>query len=58
LRARPWGASLRLVAVTGMGQAPDVDATSRAGFDAHVTKPAPPHRIVRLACEGSGAQAA
>jgi len=49
LRARPWGASLRLVAVTGMGQAADVAATRDAGFHAHVTKPAPARRIVALA---------
>jgi signal transduction histidine kinase len=51
LRARPWGAALRLVAVTGMGQAADLAATREAGFNAHVTKPAPTRRIVALACD-------
>ena len=58
LRMRPWSASLRLVAVTGMGQAADIESTRRAGFHAHVTKPAATDRIVALASEDAGAQAA
>jgi len=58
LRMRPWSASLRLVAVTGMGAASDIESTRRAGFHAHMTKPAATARIVALASEDAGAQAA
>jgi len=44
---------LRLVALTGMGQQSDVEATRRAGFEAHLTKPAQPEEIVRLASGGA-----
>ena len=51
LRTEPWAASLRLVALTGFGQPSDIEASMQAGFDAHLTKPAPPEEIVRLAAE-------
>jgi two-component system CheB/CheR fusion protein len=41
--------SIRLVAVTGMGQQGDLEATAQAGFHAHLTKPAPPDRVLALA---------
>jgi CheY-like chemotaxis protein len=40
LRAEQQLALLRIVALTGMGQKTDLDATRAAGFDAHLTKPA------------------
>jgi CheY-like chemotaxis protein len=46
LRAELTG--VRLVAVTGYGQADDVTAALEAGFEAHVTKPPDPRRIERL----------
>jgi CheY-like chemotaxis protein len=49
LRATPWGRAIRLVALTGMGQKGDVDATRAAGFDAHLTKPARIQEVIRLA---------
>jgi signal transduction histidine kinase/ActR/RegA family two-component response regulator len=49
LRAQPWAAGLRLVALTGMGQKADLDATRAAGFDAHLTKPASEDEIRREA---------
>jgi CheY-like chemotaxis protein len=49
LRAQPWAAGLRLVALTGMGQKADLDATRAAGFDAHLTKPASKDEIRREA---------
>jgi signal transduction histidine kinase/ActR/RegA family two-component response regulator len=52
LRARPGGGSMRLVAVTGMGRESDVTRTREAGFDAHLTKPADPDRILQLAQPG------
>jgi signal transduction histidine kinase/CheY-like chemotaxis protein len=49
LRAQPWAHDLRLVAVTGMGRAGDRTATRDAGFSAHLTKPASPEDVLRLA---------
>jgi CheY-like chemotaxis protein len=49
LRAEPWATHVRLVALTGMGQNSDIEATRAAGFHAHLTKPAAPDEIVRLA---------
>jgi len=45
LRARPWAASLRLVAVTGWGQEEDRKLALRSGFDHHITKPVEPARL-------------
>jgi signal transduction histidine kinase/ActR/RegA family two-component response regulator len=39
LRAAEGGAALRLVAITGWGQAADQRRTREAGFDAHLVKP-------------------
>ena len=39
IRAQPWGARIRLIALTGWGQAEDVERARAAGFDHHVTKP-------------------
>jgi PAS domain S-box-containing protein len=39
IRTRPWGRAIRIVAVTGWGQAQDKQAAYDAGFDHHVTKP-------------------
>jgi len=39
LRAEAWGQAIRLVAVTGWGQAPDRADALAAGFNAHLTKP-------------------
>ncbi len=39
LRAEPWAKGVRIVAVTGLGQAGDRRATADAGFDAHLVKP-------------------
>ena len=49
LRGDAGMAGLRLVALTGMGQQRDVQSTHAAGFDAHLTKPAPAHEVLRLA---------
>jgi signal transduction histidine kinase/ActR/RegA family two-component response regulator len=55
LRAEPWGGPARLVALTGMGQKTDLEATRAAGFAAHLTKPAPVAEILRLASAEEGA---
>ncbi len=49
LRATPWGRAIRIVALTGMGQKGDLDATRAAGFDAHLTKPASIQEVMCLA---------
>ena len=51
LKSEPWAGSLRLIALTGMGRPSDVDATQRAGFHAHLTKPAEPEELIRFASE-------
>jgi len=47
----PWSRSVRLVAVTGMGQKSDIEASRAAGFHAHLAKPASTEEILRLASE-------
>jgi CheY-like chemotaxis protein len=39
LRREPWGAQIRLVALTGWGQHDDRERAKDAGFDRHITKP-------------------
>ncbi len=40
IRAKPTRTSLRLIALTGFGQDTDRERSTRAGFDAHLVKPA------------------
>jgi len=47
IRGQPWGESVKLVALTGMGQPADLERTRIAGFDAHLTKPANPDDLFR-----------
>ena len=54
LRASPWGRAAKLVALTGMGQESDIARTREAGFDDHLTKPADPERLSRLAAGMQG----
>jgi CheY-like chemotaxis protein len=39
VRTQPWGSSVRLIAVSGWFSPDDIDRASRAGFDAHLSKP-------------------
>jgi two-component system, OmpR family, response regulator len=48
LRATPHGASTRLVALTGYGQAGDREKSTAAGFDEHLVKPMDPAQLGRL----------
>ncbi|HYE86097.1 MAG TPA: PAS domain S-box protein [Vicinamibacterales bacterium] len=48
IRAKSWGAGIKLIAVTGWGQADDRNRTAAAGFDAHLVKPIDPSEVVRL----------
>ena len=45
---RELGDDVLIVAVTGYGQAHDKDASARAGFDAHLTKPAHSTALAKL----------
>jgi len=51
LLEEPCAHALRLVAVTGMGQKSDIEASRAAGFHAHLAKPASTDEILRLASE-------
>ena len=50
-REQPRGRDIRLVAVTGYGQAQDRERALAAGFDRHVTKPVDPLALERLVSE-------
>ncbi|HZY20265.1 MAG TPA: ATP-binding protein [Ramlibacter sp.] len=56
IRAQPWGADVLLIALTGWGQAEDVERAHAAGFDHHVTKPVDFEALQRLV-GGEGAAA-
>ena len=49
VRREAWVSRVRLVAVTGMGRESDVAQALDAGFDAHLTKPADPDKLLALA---------
>ncbi len=46
IRAQPWGATMRLIAVTGWGQPSDRRRSADAGFDQHLTKPVDPDQLL------------
>jgi CheY-like chemotaxis protein len=46
LRADPGTARATLVALSGYGQAADLDASFAAGFDAHLVKPVDAERLL------------
>jgi CheY-like chemotaxis protein len=48
IRAQPWGKSMRIIAVTGWGQASDRQRTEAAGFDDHLVKPVDPAVLIGL----------
>lgn len=52
LRARPWGTTPRVVALTGWGQEEDKRRTQEAGFDLHLVKPVAPEQLLELLGEG------
>jgi CheY-like chemotaxis protein len=39
IRARPWGAGVLLIALTGWGEDDDIRRSREAGFDRHLLKP-------------------
>lgn len=48
IRARPDGACIRLIALTGWGQQHDKRRAESAGFDSHLTKPADFSKLLEL----------
>jgi signal transduction histidine kinase len=54
MRARPWGATALIVAITGWGRADDRDRTRAAGFDRHLVKPVAPAALEALLVEREG----
>ncbi|HXD22621.1 MAG TPA: ATP-binding protein, partial [Gemmatimonadaceae bacterium] len=48
VRSRPWGARIRLIALTGWGQPEDLRRSERAGFDHHLVKPVELSRLQDL----------
>jgi signal transduction histidine kinase len=54
LRQLPEGAALRLIAVTGYGQATDRERSRAAGFDAHMVKPVDLEQLADLLGAFSG----
>lgn len=46
IRAQSWGASVRLIAVTGWAQENDRRKSVEAGFDEHFTKPVDPDQLL------------
>jgi CheY-like chemotaxis protein len=52
---RALGGSVVVVALTGWGQEQDKQAAERAGFDAHLTKPADPAALQRLLASATSA---
>jgi PAS domain S-box-containing protein len=48
IRTQPWGARVRLIALTGWGQSQDRERAMAAGFDHHMTKPVDPEAVLSL----------
>jgi len=48
LRAMPNAAGATMIALSGYGQAQDIEASTRAGFDAHLVKPVELPRLLAL----------
>jgi DNA-binding response OmpR family regulator len=46
LRATAWGRQMTVVAMSGWGQASDLQRTRECGFDAHLVKPIDPDALV------------
>ena len=54
LRATKRGRSLRIIAVTGWGQAADRHRSREAGFDVHLVKPVEPRELLKVLDEKGG----
>jgi CheY-like chemotaxis protein len=51
IREQPWGKSMMLVALTGLGQNDDRRKSMAAGFDRHIVKPVDFDALLRLLAE-------
>jgi PAS domain S-box-containing protein len=59
IRSKPWGSSVRLIALTGWGQPSDRARTRTAGFDLHLVKPVDPdHLMMHLRAMSAAAEVA
>jgi signal transduction histidine kinase/CheY-like chemotaxis protein len=58
IRATDWGKSMRLVALTGYGQADDRREAVESGCDLHVTKPVMPERLAEILADADGERSA
>jgi PAS domain S-box-containing protein len=48
IREQPWGKSMMLIALTGLGQQADQRRADEAGFDSHLVKPVDPAALDEL----------
>lgn len=53
VREQPWGANIRLIALTGWGSNIDRQRTLEAGFDHHLTKPIDPDELQEIIARGA-----
>ena len=53
IRARPWGGTVHLIALTGWGQQEEQQRARDAGFDHHCTKPTDPQALYALLAQGA-----
>jgi CheY-like chemotaxis protein len=51
IRARPWGANVLLVALTGWSRDEDIRRTREVGFDRHLIKPVDRETLEALIAE-------
>ena len=56
LRAADEGGAVRLIAITGYGQAEDRQRALEAGFHAHLTKPVSPERLATAMADDAGSR--
>ena len=55
IREQPWGRTIVLVALTGLGQEEDRARSKEAGFDAHIVKPVDYDALMKLLASLPGA---
>jgi PAS domain S-box-containing protein len=53
IRKRSWGGDVRIIGVTGWGQAEDRRRTLAAGFDRHLVKPVDPEQLLLVIGEST-----
>ena len=46
LRQEPWGAQMKIIALSGYGASSDIAQSAQAGFDRHFTKPTDPGELL------------